>query len=325
MSCMVMKPEPLAALANAVETRLNCDYSYWGFGAPDSLYRELNDCKISRTYFAEAIYKKLYALNIRAYNGRYSGHEEPAGEEAPIIDGSKYIVHRRPEYREHGFAVQAWHYHLAKLLDFWLYQTLEDATHNDPLRLAMVEFQRDLYTFIVTNSMPRNCTIDYKVEIIAKFIRWELLGYKKGQRLRPEDVKAHELHMGFSAEEKHRCKENPNRLFVNKFPLVEMGLIRADNYKYILENWKLDTKASACAFCPFHRNYFYRYVQQHEPETYAAIVGIDNLLRDKTPMPPMKSALFMSRSRKRITDLTPEDCNDAECFEYCGQQIWNGF
>ena len=50
--------------------------------------------------------------------------------------------------------------------------------------------------------------------------------------------------------------------------------------------------------------------------TYAAIVGVDNLLRDKTPMPPMKSALFVSRSRKRITDLTPEDCNDAECFEY---------
>ena len=77
--------------------------------------------------------------------------------------------------------------------------------------------------------------------MIAKFIRWELLGYKKGQRLRPEDVKAHELHMGFSAEEKHRCKENPNRLFVNKFPLVEMGLIRADNYKYIrwtARRWK---------------------------------------------------------------------------------------
>ena len=152
MSCMVMNPEPLAALANAVETRLNCDYSYWGFETPDSLYRELDDCKTSCTYFAEAIYKKLYALNIRAYNGRYGGHEEPAGEEAPIIDGSKYIVHRSPEYREHGFAVRAWHYHLAKLLDFWLYQTLEDATRNDPLRLAMVEFQRALYTFIVTNS-----------------------------------------------------------------------------------------------------------------------------------------------------------------------------
>lgn len=152
MSCMVMNPEPLAALANAVETRLNCDYSYWGFEAPDSLYRELDDCKTSCTYFAEAIYKKLYALNIRAYNGRYSSHEKPVSEGAPIIDGSKYIIHRRPEYRDHGFAVCPWHYHLAKLLDFWLYQTAEDATRNDPLRLAMVEFQSALYTFIVMNS-----------------------------------------------------------------------------------------------------------------------------------------------------------------------------
>lgn len=175
------------------------------------------------------------------------------------------------------------------------------------------------------SKMPRNCTIDYKIEAISKFVRWELLGYRKGQRLRPEDVKAHELHMGFSAEEKHRCKENPNRMFVNRFPLVDMGLTRADNYKYILEEWGLDTKASACAFCPFHRNYFFQHIREHEPEAYTAIVEIDNLLRDKTPIPPMKSRLFISRNRKRITDLTPEDCCDAECFEYCGKQIWNGF
>ena len=175
------------------------------------------------------------------------------------------------------------------------------------------------------SKMPRNCTIDYKIEAISKFVRWELLGYRKGQRLRPEDVKAHEMHMGFSAEEAQRCKENPNRLFVNRFPLVEMGLTRADNYKYILEEWGLDTKASACAFCPFHRNYFFQYIKEHEPKTYAAVMGVDNLLRDKNPKPPMDSDLFISRSRKRIADLTPEDCADAECFEYCGRQVWNGF
>ena len=175
------------------------------------------------------------------------------------------------------------------------------------------------------SKMPRNCTIDYKIEAISKFVRWELLGYRKGQRLRPEDVKAHEMHMGFSAEEKQRCKENPNRLFVNRFPLVEMGLTRADNYKCILEEWGLDTKASACAFCPFHRNYFFQYIKEHEPKTYAAVIGVDNLLRDKNPKPPMDSDLFISRSRKRIADLTLEDCADAECFEYCGRQVWNGF
>lgn len=173
--------------------------------------------------------------------------------------------------------------------------------------------------------MPRNCTIDYKVNMISKFFRWKVLGYKKGQRLRPEDEKAHEMHMGFGAEEQHRCKENPNRMFVNKFPLVEMGLTRADNYAYIKDVWGLDTKASACCFCPFHRNYFYWHLKENYPQTYGQLVEIDELLRDKNPKPPMDSDLFISRSRKRLEDLTYEDCNDAECFEYCGKKIWNGF
>lgn len=69
----------------------------------------------------------------------------------------------------------------------------------------------------------------------------------------------------------------------------------------------------------------YQYIRDHEPKTYQAVVGVDHLLRDKNPKPPMNSDLFISRSRKRIEDLTPEDCNDAECFEYCGHQVWNGF
>lgn len=175
------------------------------------------------------------------------------------------------------------------------------------------------------SKMPRNCTIDYKVNEITKFIRHELLGYRKFQRLKQEDIKAHEMHMGFSLEEQRRCHENPHKLFVNKFPLVEMGMVRADCYKYILEVWGLDTKASACAFCPFHRNYFFQYLKKNEIETYSELLKMDELLRDKNPKPPMDSDLFISRSRKRLVDLTPEDCNDAECFEYCGKQIWNGF
>lgn len=175
------------------------------------------------------------------------------------------------------------------------------------------------------SKMPRNCTIDYKVELISKYVRWELLGYKKGQRLRDEDKKAREMHMGFSAEEARRCKENPNPMFVNKFPLVEMGLTRADNYAYIKDVWGLETRASACAFCPFHKNYFFKYLRENEPEQFAQVVGVDELLRDKKPKPPMDSDLFISRSRKRLMDLTDEDCNDAECFEYCGMRVWNGF
>lgn len=103
---------------------------------------------------------------------------------------------------------------------------------------------------------PRNCTLDYKIQMILKYVRWVLLGYRKGQRLRDEDRKAHEMHLGFSFEEKKRCQENPNPMFVNKFPLVDMKLDRKDSYTYNREVWGLDTKASACCFCPFHRNFF---------------------------------------------------------------------
>lgn len=175
------------------------------------------------------------------------------------------------------------------------------------------------------SKMPRNCTIDYKVDEITKYVRWTLLGYRKGQRLKEEDFKAHEMHMGFSIEESRRCHENPHKLFVNRFPLVDMGWDRAHSYQYILENWGLDTKASACAFCPFHRNYFYRYIRENEPETYRCVEHIDNLLQEKNPKPPMDSDLFICRSRKRLCDLTPEDCNDAEYFCYRGKPIWNGF
>jgi hypothetical protein len=41
----------------------------------------------------------------------------------------------------------------------------------------------------------RSCTVDYKIVMIQKFVRYELLGYRPYQRLRPEDIGTHELHI----------------------------------------------------------------------------------------------------------------------------------
>lgn len=175
------------------------------------------------------------------------------------------------------------------------------------------------------SKMPRNCTLDYKVHAISKYVRWELLGYRKGQRLRNEDKKAHEMHMGFGFEEQKRCKENPNPMFVNKFPLVEMEMERKDSYAYIKDVWGLETKASACCFCPFHRDYFFEYLKHNELPTYRKLLAVDTLLEENSPKPPTKSKLFISRSRKRLSEITSEECNDAEYFLYRGNPVWNGF
>lgn len=175
------------------------------------------------------------------------------------------------------------------------------------------------------SKMPRICSCDYKSKVVTQYVRRDLFGYRKGQWVKPEDLKAHEMHMGFSAEEHRRCHPNPHKLFENHFPLAEMGMTRVDSYQYLLEKWGLETKASACAFCPFHRNYFYRYLEEHEPETYQKVLTVDHLLRDKTPRPPMDSELFISKSRKRLEELNANECQDGTGFLYQGKMIWDGF
>jgi len=173
--------------------------------------------------------------------------------------------------------------------------------------------------------MRRHCTLDYKIVAIQKFVRHELLGYRKYQRLREEDVGAHGMHIGFSTEEKQRIFDSYNPMFTNKFPLVDMGMERPDAYKYNLETWALDTKASACGYCPFHRNYFFQHLKENHRDIYDSVVQLDRLIAEQQPNTKIRSELFISRARKRIEDLTPDDCNDAEYFDYRGQQIWNGF
>lgn len=173
--------------------------------------------------------------------------------------------------------------------------------------------------------MMRNCTLDYKITLMQNFVRWNLLGYKKGQRTKPEDLKAHEMHLGFSKEEEKRCSENPHKMFVNKFPLVEMNLERKDNYSYIRDIWGLETKASACTFCPFHRNYFFQYIKKNDLPQYEDLIEFDNMLEREQPNTKINSKLYISRSRKRIAELVPEECEDAEYFIYRDEKIWNGF
>ena len=173
--------------------------------------------------------------------------------------------------------------------------------------------------------MPRQCTYDYKIKVMERFVRRELLGYKPHQRTLALDLHAHNMHMGIMWEERRRCRESKLSLFTNRYPLVEMGWTRPLCYAYNREVWGLETKASCCLFCPFHTNYFYRYIQDQEPACYACALRVDELVETHEARPPLKSKLFLSSSRKRLRDLTPEDCNDTQCFLYRSASVWSGF
>ena len=173
--------------------------------------------------------------------------------------------------------------------------------------------------------MRRHCTIDYKILEIQKYVRYELLGYRKGQRSRAADIGAHEMHIGFSREEQRRVFDSRHPFFVTRFPLIDMDYERPDTYRYNLEIWGLDSKASACCFCPFHTNFFFHHLKKEHPECYKCAVVLDRILEKEQPNTKINSKLYISRSRKRIEELTPDECKDGEFFHYKDKLIWNGF
>lgn len=173
--------------------------------------------------------------------------------------------------------------------------------------------------------MPRQCTYDYKIKVIEQFVRYKLLCYKPKQRTLKPDIHAHNFHMGIMWEERRRAKESNQTLFTNRYPLVEMGWTRSQCFDYNKYTWGLPTMASCCLFCPFHTNYFFQHIREHEPSCYACALQVDELVETHQDRPPLKSKLFLSKSRKRLRELSSEDCRDKQTFLCREGLIWNGF
>ena len=152
MSCFVMQPRALAALAQGLETVLNSGYNFAGFEAPTTLYNALGDCSDKYGFYEEKkIFTALYDLNMAAYAGRYKEEAEPA----PDWPDNVPRLLTRPEYN--GFwnpSAEYWKYY--KLLDCLIYQTSEDATRENPLYLALLDFSRIFAAYLVRNNAAYN-------------------------------------------------------------------------------------------------------------------------------------------------------------------------
>lgn len=109
-----------------------------------------------RFYLGEIISEILHNINAKAYAGRYNEPDEMPFPEYPGRNTTPRSLYRRSEYAEHTERPQEWHYHLAALLDCWLYQTSEDASRDCPERLAIKAFCKALSREIIQHSPEYN-------------------------------------------------------------------------------------------------------------------------------------------------------------------------
>lgn len=165
----------------------------------------------------------------------------------------------------------------------------------------------------------RQCTREFKVDVIAKFER-KLLGYRPRQRIPAGTV---ECWIGISKDEADREKPARYAWQRNRHPLLELRMDRNDCLKWLERNGYPRPPKSACIACPYRGNEGWRAMRDQDPESWKEAVETDALLRSGGPMKGMRHFQYVHEQLVPLdcADLSVPDTRDLfgnECEGMCG-------
>jgi len=167
----------------------------------------------------------------------------------------------------------------------------------------------------------RQCTSEYKIQPIEKFIRREILGLKPRQRA-PKDVVVDQW-FGISWDEIGRAKESRLPWKRHVYPLIGIPekylgreWVRQDCIRWFNENYPgRPLVRSACIGCPYKTNVEWRHLREQSPDEWADVVDFDNRIRK---CGGMRGDVFLHR------DLVPLSDAELDSAEDRGQMsLWN--
>lgn len=148
----------------------------------------------------------------------------------------------------------------------------------------------------------RQCSKEYKVEVVERCIKRSILGLKPGRRV-PRHITVHQ-YFGISLDEARRSLGIKKRVPNPHFPLMELGWTRADCQQYLKDKVPHETPRSACVYCPFHSDAEWMRVRQN-PADWALAVKVDTGLRVPGSIVNrnMDAEMFAHRSCKPLSEV----------------------
>jgi len=177
----------------------------------------------------------------------------------------------------------------------------------------------------------RQCSREYKVEVIERTIRREIVGLKARQRI-PKDVLVTQ-YVGISLDEAGRFLRMQARRNLGKMgaPLIEMFMSRRECKEWLAEFGHVphEVPRSACVYCPFHTDEEWIKVK-NVPEDWELAVSLDNALRTPGVIcnRNMDAEMFLHSSCKPLVQIefNPKPKDDRqmsmpfyrECLGVCG-------
>lgn len=141
----------------------------------------------------------------------------------------------------------------------------------------------------------RQCSKEYKVEPVERYIRRSIVGLQPRQRI-PKDVEVHQ-YFGISVDEARRAVRIRERVKHSHFPLLDMDQTRRDCEIYLGARVPHEVPKSACVFCPFRDDAGWMALRK-SPEDWAVAVRVDAALREpgRIVKRGLKGELYVHRS-----------------------------
>lgn len=176
-----------------------------------------------------------------------------------------------------------------------------------------------------TNGMlRRQCTREYKIEPIERFIRRKILGMHKHQSAPAGAV---DQWFGISCDELRRVRFSEVRWKQHVYPLCNLP----DNYlvkpmsRLMCIEWlgqhypNHSVPKSSCIGCPYHTNANWREVKRN-PNEWADVLAVDNAIRWGKNM---DGQAYLHRSCRPLAEADLDENQltlgfEEECLGYCG-------
>jgi hypothetical protein len=130
--------------------------------------------------------------------------------------------------------------------------------------------------------LRRQCTKEYKIDVVHQVLRREVLGLQPRQRIKKDTNVT--MVFGISLEEARRTKGILKRMtqypwMTALFPLIDRGWTRKDCQDWMTNLLPYEVPRSACVYCPYHSNEEWLRLKEAGGEDWERAVEVDAALR----------------------------------------------
>lgn len=167
----------------------------------------------------------------------------------------------------------------------------------------------------------RQCTAEYKIEPIERYLRREVMGLKPRQRAPRSPVIAQ--WRGISLDETIRARPSREPWVVARYPLLEQRMTRGHCLEWMRDHGYPEPPRSACLGCPFHSDAEWARIKAGPADEWASVVEFDAAIRTAGGV---RGSTYLHRSCEPIDQVefaTDEASGQAslfgaECEGMCG-------